>query len=86
MNKFRLFGILSAALIIISGTVYLKVGDAALAPTLAASAVSILLMGIFSVLEARSKGEKGIASLIPASCFFVLSVAVFSAFVYVIIK
>ena len=86
MNKYKLLGILSAALVIVFGVVYLKVGSSFLSPALIMISVSILAMGIFSLLESRSRGERGVAALIPAICLMVLSVAVFGAWIYVMIN
>ena len=86
MNKYKLLGILSAALVIVFGVVYLKVGSSFLSPALIMISVSILAMGIFSLLESRSRGERGGASLIPAVCLMVLSVAVFIAWIYVMVN
>jgi hypothetical protein len=86
MNKYKLLGILSAALVIVFGVVYLKVGSSFLSPALIMISVSILAMGIFSLLESRSRGERGVAALIPAICLMVLSVAVLIAWIYVMIN
>jgi len=83
MSVYKLLGILSACVIIIIGAVYLKVGSSLLSPTLLISAAAILAMGVFQALDLRSRGEKGIASLIPAICLFVLAFAVFALWIYV---
>ena len=86
MTKHKLFGVISAALVIIFGFIYLKVGSSFLPTALIAISGAILLMGVFSALDSRSKGEKGLASLIPAICLFVLSAAVLAVWVYVMMK
>ena len=86
MSKYKLFGIFSALIVLIFGSIYLKVGYRFLSPTLLVSAAAIFAMGLFSALESRSRGERGVAALIPAICLMVLSVAVFIAWIYVMIN
>lgn len=84
MSRYKLLGIVSAMLVVIVGAVYLKVGEAFLSPTLLVSTAAIFAMGLFSALEVRSKGERGVGGFIPAICLFVLSAALLFLWIYVV--
>ena len=84
MSRYKLYGIISALLVVIVGAIYLKVGGSFLSPTLLVSSAAIFAMGLFSALEARSTGKSDVGGLIPAICLFVLSAAILFLWIYVI--
>ena len=86
MNKYKLISMAAAALIIVSGLIYLSVGEAFLLPVLILAVVAVCIMGGANAAEVKASGKGNFVSYIPAICFFVLAAFIFAATVFYLMQ
>ena len=86
MNKYKLISTAAAAIIIISGLIYLSVGEAFLLPVLILAAVAVCIMGGALGAEVKASGKGNFVSYIPAICFFVLAAFICAATVFYLMQ
>ncbi|MBE6587402.1 MAG: hypothetical protein E7647_03190 [Ruminococcaceae bacterium] len=84
MSKYKIISMIAAALIIVSGCLYLYLGSSLLLAALIVCAVAVCVMGGANAAEVKSKGEGGFIAYIPALCFFVLAAFITAAIVFLL--
>lgn len=78
MNKFKIVSMASAAIIIVTGALYLLFDFLSVSAVLFIASAMILVMSLSLFAEQRSLKAKTVGEYIFSICFFILAAAVFT--------